>query len=59
MQGGSNISSIELVETTKEITESYIQGLVKLLEEKGITVDRAIHCKIGFTSNKIIKYYKF
>jgi len=63
MQGGSSISTIDLDEATKGITkgitDSYVEGLVKLLAEKGIIVDRAIHCEIGIISNNIIKYYKF
>ena len=63
IQGGSAISTIDLDEATKGITkgitDTYVQGLVNLLAEKGIIVDRAIHCELGFTSNKIIKYYKF
>jgi len=64
IQGGSAISTIDLTEATigikKGITDTYVQGLVNLLTENGIEVDRAIHCEFNaFTSNKIIKYYKF
>ena len=63
IQGGSAISTINLDETTKGITkgitDTYVQGLVNLLAEKGITVDRAIHCDLGLSSNTLIKYYKF
>ena len=59
MQGGTNITTINLDVTTKEITESYIEGLVSLLGAKDIIVDRAIYCVVGSTGNKIIKYYKF
>jgi cytochrome c5 len=63
IQGGSAISTIDLDEATKGITKGitkvYVQGLVNLLAEKGIEVNRAIHCELGFTGNKIIDYYKF
>ena len=63
IHGGSTISTIDLNEATKGITkgitDTYVQGLVNLLAEKEITVDRAIHCELGFTSNTLIKYYKF
>ena len=63
IKGGSAISTIDLDEATKGITKGitkdYVQGLVNLLAEKGIEVNRAIHCEIGFTSNKIIDYYNF
>jgi len=63
IKGGSAKSIIDLNEATKGITKGitdiYVQGLVNLLKENDITVDRAIHCELGITGNKIIKYYKF
>jgi len=63
IQGGSAISTIYLDESTKGITkgitETYVKELVNLLKKNEITVNRAIHCELGITSNKIIKYYKF
>ena len=61
LHGGSLSSSIPLPSellNEKNINEEYIKKLAEILEQNEISVDRAIHGKVGVVSSSIINFIK-